>query len=53
MSDESQSLTCNEKLAFDSKEAAEGAATYAMHRHGTKLGVYKCRQCGLWHLTSV
>ena len=46
-------LACAEKLAFDSKEAAEGAAVYANHRHGTKLKVYKCRNCQLWHLASL
>ena len=43
---------CSEKLAFESREAAEGAAVYAQHRHGTKLKVYKCRHCDLWHLAS-
>lgn len=46
-------MPCNDKLAFDTKEAAEGAATYAKYKHGTKLGVYKCSYCSLWHLTSV
>jgi hypothetical protein len=38
-----KSLPCSEKLTFESKEAAEGAAVYAKHRHGTKLKVYKCQ----------
>ena len=37
--DESR-LPCQEKLVFDSKEAAEGAAVYAEHLHGTKLKAY-------------
>lgn len=53
MTEESSSMPCNDKLAFDTKEAAEGAATYAKYKHGTKLGVYKCSYCSLWHLTSV
>jgi len=47
-----EELPCSEKLAFESREAAEGAAVYAQHRHGTKLKVYKCRHCDLWHLAS-
>jgi hypothetical protein len=47
-----EELPCSEKLAFESGEAAEGAAVYAQHRHGTKLKVYKCRHCDLWHLAS-
>jgi hypothetical protein len=46
-------LLCNEKLSFDTKEAAEGAAIYAKHRHGTQQKTYKCKHCSLWHLTSV
>ena len=46
-------LPCIEKLVFESKEAAEGAAVYARHLHGTSLKVYKCRYCHLWHLASV
>ncbi len=49
--DESR-LPCQEKLVFDSKEAAEGAAVYAEHLHGTKLKVYKCSHCNLWHLAT-
>lgn len=48
----SEALPCVEKLSFDSKEAATGAAVYAKHRHGTKLKVYRCKHCGLWHLAS-
>ncbi len=47
-----EDLPCHEKLAFDTKEAAQGAATYAQYLHGTKLKVYKCRHCQLWHLAS-
>ena len=46
-------LPCSEKLAFETKDAAEGAAIYAKHRHGTKLKVYRCQHCNLWHLASV
>lgn len=43
---------CSEKLSFDSKEAAEGAAVYAEHLHGSKMIVYKCNHCELWHLAT-
>ncbi len=46
-------LPCNEKLVFNTKAAAEGAAVYAEHLHGTKLKVYKCKHCNLWHLASL
>jgi len=45
-------LPCSDKLVFTSKAVAEGAAVYAKHLHGTKLKVYKCRHCQLWHLAS-
>jgi predicted butyrate kinase (DUF1464 family) len=49
---EETKLPCAEKLVFNSKEAAEGAAVYAKHRHGTQLRIYICRFCKLWHLAS-
>lgn len=45
-------LPCSEKLAFDTRKAAEAAATVAEYQHGTKLKPYVCRHCGLWHLAS-
>jgi len=50
---EAEPLPCAEKLVFMTKQAAEGAAVYANHLHGTKLKVYKCKDCQLWHLASV
>lgn len=47
-----ENLPCQEKLSFDSKIAAEGAAAYAKYLHGVKLKVYKCQHCKLWHLAS-
>lgn len=44
---------CSDKLAFDTKKAAEGAAVYAKYQHGTKLKVYQCKHCSLWHLASL
>lgn len=43
---------CAEKMAFDTKVKAENSATVVEHQRGTKLKVYKCRYCHLWHLAS-
>jgi hypothetical protein len=45
-------LPCSEKLSFDTRKDAEGAAVYAQHRHGNRLKVYICKYCKLWHLAS-
>lgn len=45
-------LPCADKIVFDTKKAAQTAATVAMYQHGTKLKPYKCQHCGLWHLAS-
>jgi hypothetical protein len=50
--EEQQPLPCSDKLAFDSRKQAEAAAAVALYQHGTKLRVYLCRHCGLWHLAS-
>ena len=50
--DESNLLPCSEKLCFDTQKQAATAATVAQHQHGTKLKVYKCKHCNLWHLAS-
>lgn len=47
-----EDLPCTDKLAFDTELEAEGAATYAKYLHGTRLKVYKCQHCNLWHLAS-
>ena len=49
---EPETKNCEDKLAFDAKKAAQAAATVAEYQHGTKLEVYLCKSCGLWHLTS-
>ena len=46
-------LSCWEKLAFDTKKQAEASAVVAKYQHGTKLQPYLCKDCGLWHLTSI
>ncbi len=45
-------LPCADKLAFDTREAAQATATVSEHRYATKLKVYKCRYCSLYHLSS-
>lgn len=43
---------CDDKLAFDSKEQAEATAATAEWQHGTKLKVYQCKNCSLFHLAT-
>jgi len=50
--DEQPERPCKEKLSFDTQKEAEAAANVAHYRYGTKLKVYRCRHCGLWHLSS-
>lgn len=50
--EEQPQLPCTDKLAFDTPKQAQVAATVALHQHGTKLKIYVCRHCGLWHLSS-
>lgn len=45
--------SCDKKLAFETKKQAITAKTVASFQHNpTKLKVYKCRLCNLWHLAS-
>jgi len=45
-------LPCHEKLAFATREQAEAVAAVNAFRYGGKLRAYRCRYCGLWHLSS-
>ena len=45
-------VTCDDKMAFDTKLEAQSASTVAEYQRGSKLKVYKCRSCDLWHLSS-
>jgi len=45
-------LPCAEKLAFDSEKQATATATTSEYWYGTRPHAYKCRHCGLWHLSS-
>jgi hypothetical protein len=44
--------SCVDKMSFDTKKEAENTAVIVEHQRGTKLRVYKCRQCQLWHMAS-
>jgi len=52
MTDEEAPLPCAEKLAFDTKKDADATANVAHYRYGSHVHSYKCRYCGLWHLSS-
>ena len=45
-------LPCDDKLAFDTEREARAAANVAAYQHGARLKAYRCRHCGLWHLSS-
>lgn len=49
---ESPELPCKDKLAFDTKSQAQGARAYVHYQYGSKVHVYQCRYCHLWHLSS-
>lgn len=49
---ETNALPCEGKLAFDTSKQAQAEATSSAWRHGTKLKIYKCKRCSLWHLAS-
>jgi hypothetical protein len=44
--------TCEDKMAFDTKIEAENAVSVVRYQRGSDLKVYKCSNCGLWHLSS-
>lgn len=53
MSDETTAgPPCIDKMSFDTAKEAQVAATVALFQHGTKLKVYLCKHCDLWHLAS-
>ena len=49
---EEEIFPCSEKISFDSKKAAQTAVTVAEFQHGTRLKLYRCQHCNLWHLAS-
>ncbi len=50
--DSEKDLKCQEKLVFDSQKQANATATTLNYLKSAKLRPYKCKNCGLWHLTS-
>lgn len=52
MNDDADLLPCEDKIAFDTRKAAQTAATVAAHQHGANLKTYLCRYCRLYHLSS-
>jgi hypothetical protein len=51
--EDQRQLPCHDKLAFSTREQAEAVAAVNAYRYaGAKLRAYKCRYCGLWHLSS-
>lgn len=47
-----ETLPCADKLAFETVEAAQATAMVSEHHYGTKLKVYRCRHCQLYHLAT-
>ena len=45
-------VKCEDKMTFDTKKEAEKTAVVAEFQRDTKLKVYKCKSCNLWHLSS-
>lgn len=46
-------LPCADKVVFETKAEAEGAALVAQNKYGGKKAkVYKCRYCERWHLAT-
>ena len=39
-------------MSFDTKAEAENAVRVTEYQRGTKLKVYSCRYCQLWHMAS-
>ena len=45
-------LPCSNKVAFDTQKAAQATATISQYWYGTRPHAYRCRHCGLWHLST-
>lgn len=45
-------LPCSEKLAFNTKKAAQATATTAQFQRGVRVKPYRCTYCSLWHLAT-
>ena len=47
-----EKLPCSEKIAFETRVAAETTATTSEYWYGSRPHAYKCHHCHLWHLSS-
>ena len=47
-----EKLPCSEKIAFETRVAAETTATTSDYWYGSRPHAYKCHHCHLWHLSS-
>ncbi len=54
MDQESDTSSCDAKLAFDTKQQAQAVAVTSKYQRGDKpkLKVYRCQHCRLWHLAT-
>lgn len=50
--EETEILPCAEKMVFDTSEQAEAVGRAAEWQYGGALKSYRCRYCGLWHLST-
>lgn len=48
----SADLPCADKISFESRDKALATAATAQFQYGSRLKVYRCRDCNLWHLAS-
>lgn len=45
-------MPCSDKISFDTRQAAEATATTSEFWYGHRPHAYRCRHCGLWHLST-
>lgn len=45
--------SCTEKVTYTHDEAIRARAGMAKGKRSRRMAIYKCRFCGLYHLTSV
>ncbi len=46
-------LPCADKITYETKVTAIGAAAAVNWQRGLKLKPYVCTHCSLWHLASI
>lgn len=52
MSDQKDSLPCQDKMVFDSQAQAEANALAVQWQQGEDMVAYSCQYCRLWHLST-